>query len=129
MYSGGSGLSIDIHFVDIELSYDVLSPLPIVLSKHFNHPHPYIEIATAISDTCTFTHTHITHKYVTHSLPWEGVQVQYTRRVIHRPYTCTHTKRFQFLHYKHIWHAARLYIQMHIHHTNSWPGFHREYMQ
>ena len=24
--------------------------LPIVLSKHFNHPHPYIEIATAISD-------------------------------------------------------------------------------
>ena len=46
----GSGLSIDIHFVDIELSYDVLSPLPIVLSKHFNHPHPYIEIATAISD-------------------------------------------------------------------------------
>ena len=50
MYSGGSGLSIDIHFVDIELSYDVLSPLPIVLSKHFNHPHPYIEIATATSD-------------------------------------------------------------------------------
>ena len=51
LYSGGSGLSIDINFVDIELSYDVLSPLPIVLSKHFNHPHPYIEIATAISDT------------------------------------------------------------------------------
>ena len=25
-------------FFDIELSYDVLSPLPIVLSKHFNHP-------------------------------------------------------------------------------------------
>ena len=50
MYSGGSGLSIDIHFVNIELSYDVLSHLPIVLSKHFNHPHPYIEIATAISD-------------------------------------------------------------------------------
>ena len=50
LYSGGSGLPIDIHFVDIELSYDVLSPLPIVLSKHFNHPHPYIEIATAISD-------------------------------------------------------------------------------
>ena len=46
-----SGLSIDIHFVDLELSYDVLSPLPIVLSKHFNHPLPYIEIATAISDT------------------------------------------------------------------------------
>ena len=37
MYSGGSGLSVDIHFVDLELSYDVLSPLPIVLSKHFNH--------------------------------------------------------------------------------------------
>ena len=53
LYSGGSGLSIDIHFVDIELSYDVLSPLPIVLSKHFNHPHPYIEIATAISDKST----------------------------------------------------------------------------
>ena len=50
LYSGGSGLSIDIHFVDIELSYDVLSPLPTLLSKHFNHPHPYIEIATAISD-------------------------------------------------------------------------------
>ena len=28
-----------------------LLPLPIVLSKHFNHPHPYIEIATAISDS------------------------------------------------------------------------------
>ena len=53
MYSGGSGLSIDIHFVAIELSYEVLSPLPIVLSKHFNHPHPYIEIATAISDGVT----------------------------------------------------------------------------
>ena len=52
LYSGESGLSIDIHLVDIELSYDVLSPLPIVLSKHFNHPHPYIEIATAISDAC-----------------------------------------------------------------------------
>ena len=36
LYSGGSGLSIDIHFVDLEVSYDVLSPLPIVLSKHFN---------------------------------------------------------------------------------------------
>ena len=57
MYSGGSGLSIDIHFVVIELSYDVLSPLPIVLSKHFNHPHPYIEIATAISDTHWSVHT------------------------------------------------------------------------
>ena len=55
MYSGGSGLSIDIHFVDIELSYDVLSPLPTLLSKHFNHPHPYIEIATAISDTLGLT--------------------------------------------------------------------------
>ena len=32
LYSGGSGLSIDIHFVDLEVSYDVLSPLPIVLS-------------------------------------------------------------------------------------------------
>ena len=39
LYSGGSGLSIDIHFVDIELSYDVLSPLPTLLSKHFNHLH------------------------------------------------------------------------------------------
>ena len=28
-----------LHFVDLEVSYDVLSPLPIVLSKHFNHPH------------------------------------------------------------------------------------------
>ena len=50
LYSGGSGLSIDIHFVDLEVSYDVLSPLPIVLSKHFNHPHPYLEITTMISD-------------------------------------------------------------------------------
>ena len=32
LYSGGSGLSVDIHFVDLELSYDVLSPLPIVVS-------------------------------------------------------------------------------------------------
>ena len=39
LYSGRSGLSIDIHFVDIELSYDVLSPLP---------TNTYIEIATAI---------------------------------------------------------------------------------
>ena len=39
------------HFVDLEVSYDVLSPLPILLSKHFNNPHPYIEIATVISDT------------------------------------------------------------------------------
>ena len=62
MYSGGSGLSIDIHFVDIELSYDVLSPLPIVLSKHFNHPHPYIEIATAISDT--YTHIDTSNKNI-----------------------------------------------------------------
>ena len=37
LYSGGSGLSIDINFVDIELSYDVLSPLPIVLSNYCNH--------------------------------------------------------------------------------------------
>ena len=50
LYSGGLGLSIDIHFVDLEVSYDILSSLPIVLSKHFNHPHPHIEIATAISD-------------------------------------------------------------------------------
>ena len=47
LYSGGSGLSIDIHFVDIELSYDVLSPLPIVL---FNHPHPYIAYCTEQDD-------------------------------------------------------------------------------
>ena len=56
LYSGGSGLSIDIHFVDIELSYDVLSPLSTLLSKHFNHPHPYIEIATAISDNDFIRH-------------------------------------------------------------------------
>ena len=41
-HSGGSGLSIDIHFVDLEVSYDVLSPLPI------NHPHPYIEIRSLL---------------------------------------------------------------------------------
>ena len=39
-HSGGSGLSVDIHFVDLEVSYDVLSPLPIVLSKHSNHLIP-----------------------------------------------------------------------------------------
>ena len=50
-------LSTDLHFVDIEHSY-VLSPLPIVLSKHFNHPHPYIEIATAISDNILFLNFH-----------------------------------------------------------------------
>ena len=53
LYSGGSGLSVDIHFVGFNLSFHALSPLPIVLSKHFNHPHPYIEIATAISDIVT----------------------------------------------------------------------------
>ena len=37
-------------FVGFNLSCHALSPLPIVLSKHFNHPHPYIEIATVISD-------------------------------------------------------------------------------
>ena len=40
LYSGGSGLSVDIHFVGFNLSFHALSPLPIVLSKHFNHPHP-----------------------------------------------------------------------------------------
>ena len=50
MYSGGSGLSVDIHFVVFNQSFHALSSLPIVLSKHFNHPHPYVEIATAISD-------------------------------------------------------------------------------
>ena len=38
LYSGGSGLSIYTHFVDLELSYDVLSPLPIVLSKYVFKP-------------------------------------------------------------------------------------------
>ena len=73
MYSGGSGLSIDIHFVDIELSYDVLSPLPIVLSKHFNHPHPYIEIATAISDTYTHIDTHRTRNSSSTTVITNGV--------------------------------------------------------
>ena len=50
MYSGGSALSVDIHFVCFNLSFPALSPLPIVLSRHFNHPHPYIDIAVAISD-------------------------------------------------------------------------------
>ena len=48
LYSGGSGFSIDIHFFDLEVSYDVLSPLPIVLSTTLI---PYIEMATVISDT------------------------------------------------------------------------------
>ena len=68
MYSGGSGLSIDIHFVDIELSYDVLSPLPTLLSKHFNHPHPYIEIATTISDTTCIVSQHCLDKLSSHSV-------------------------------------------------------------
>ena len=51
------------HRYHIELSYDALSPLPIVLSKHFNHPHPYIEIATAISDRLSYSN--IIYRYVT----------------------------------------------------------------
>ena len=35
------------------LCLDILSTGPIVQSKHFNHPHPYIEIAVAISDLCS----------------------------------------------------------------------------
>ena len=34
-------------FVGFRLSFHALLPY---LSKHFNHPHPYIEIATEISD-------------------------------------------------------------------------------
>ena len=49
-----------VSFVDLEVSYDVLSPLPIVLSKHFNHPHPYIEITTTISDT-KLTNKHVNY--------------------------------------------------------------------
>ena len=41
---------MDIHFVGYTHKPHAFLPLPIVLSKHFNHPHPYIEIATAISD-------------------------------------------------------------------------------
>ena len=41
-------LSLDIHFVGSCPSFVVLSPLPIVQAKHFNHIHPYIEITTAI---------------------------------------------------------------------------------
>ena len=54
LYSGGSGLSIDIHFVDLEVSYDILSPLPILLSKNFNHPHPYITIIKRYYGALTF---------------------------------------------------------------------------
>ena len=32
----------------------MMSFLPCLLSKHFNHPHPYIEITTVISDTCLY---------------------------------------------------------------------------
>ena len=37
--------------------------MPIVLSQHFNHPHPYIEIATAISDYSIVTHRKYIAKY------------------------------------------------------------------
>ena len=56
---------VDIYFVDFWHCLHVHSPLPtcIVLSKYFNHPHPYIEIATAISDsdiaTLSLVHTHL----------------------------------------------------------------------
>ena len=96
MYSGGSGLSIDIHFVDIELSYDVLSPLPIVLSKHFNHPHPYIEIATAISDTPMMfidpCFNFETNKYG-YTLA-EGLITRFPILVIH--FLCTRMRRYNF---------------------------------
>ena len=46
LYSGGSGLSVDIHFVGFNLSIHAFSPLPM----YFNHPHPYIEITTVICD-------------------------------------------------------------------------------
>ena len=52
MYSGWSGLSGDIHFVGFRRSFHALSPLLIVLSKNFNHPHPYIEIATDNFSPC-----------------------------------------------------------------------------
>ena len=45
-----SGLSEDIHFVGFRLSFHAFSPLHIVLSKCFNHPHPYVGITTVISD-------------------------------------------------------------------------------
>ena len=38
LYSGESGLSVDVYFVDFYLCLDVIFPLPIVQSKHFNHP-------------------------------------------------------------------------------------------
>ena len=62
-------------------SFDILSPLPIVQTKHFNHPHPYIEIATAISETVTVNtiqqqlfnlfsrpgfHNNLVHRFNTH---------------------------------------------------------------
>ena len=49
----------------------MMSFLPCLLycQKHFNHPHPYIEIATAISDNQEC------HKYVQHS-PLSSILLQ-----------------------------------------------------
>ena len=37
-------------FCWLYLRFEVLASIPFVQSKHFNHPHPYIEIVTAVSD-------------------------------------------------------------------------------
>ena len=85
MYSGGSGLSIDIHFVDLELSYDDLSPLPIVLSKHFNPISDYMHGTWEISsniETAFYmcVHTGGLNYHTASNIP----EVMYTRkRILH----------------------------------------------
>ena len=69
MYSGGSWLSVDIHFVDLEVSYDILS---IVLSTTLI---PYIEIATVISDN-------IFARLYKNSCPDMETFMEYTHRLI-----------------------------------------------
>ena len=121
LYSGGSGLSIDIHFVDIELSYDVLSPLPIVLSKHFNHPHPYIEIATTISDILVDCAKHVCplrcslppslYRSITRTCIWSALP----RHCMHEPY-----KTLYLCIYVHI-HSPMLPLDVY-HHTSTAMG-------
>ena len=47
-------ISVDIQFVGFYVCFEVLALF--VQSKHFNHPHPCIEIATTISDYYYYEH-------------------------------------------------------------------------
>ena len=52
MHSGDADCSVDTYFVGFCPCFEVqLAPIPSLQSKHFNHCHLYIEIATAVSDS------------------------------------------------------------------------------